>query len=350
MNNTIQDDRAATDDNALAHVKDETLKMTVKRLRQFEAKINKTIHPNGCWIWTAVTNKTGYGAFQINGMAKSAHRVAYRIYRGPIGECHVCHSCDVRNCVNPEHLWLGTPMENMHDRDRKGRRLFRESKIFPLPNPGIPAYPESKDQSLVLTKKQRHNFERKIDRSGGDEACWPWTGARHVRGYGSFGFGGRLHYANRISFRLYNGPIPDGMYSCHKCDSPCCVNPRHLWAGTHLQNMQDRERKGRGNQPTGDRNWTRKHPERVPRGKDAPRSKYPERYPVGEKCKNAKIDTPKLIQIRSLLTDGKMQQREIAAMFGISQTTVWRIKIGITWKHVPLHAAGVPPLAETPVG
>jgi hypothetical protein len=95
-------------------------------LERFMAKVEKT---EGCWNWTASLDKCGYGRFNINGKILKAHRVAYTLFIGdvPEGRC-VCHTCDHPGCVNPEHLWLGTVLENMQDRDRKGRAVHPISK------------------------------------------------------------------------------------------------------------------------------------------------------------------------------------------------------------------------------
>ena len=79
----------------------------------------------------------------------------------------------------------------------------------------------------------------RLDKSS---ACWTWTGKRYPTGYGRFG----KHYAHRVAYELAYGPIPEGMHVCHSCDNPPCCNPAHLWIGTPKDNMQDRERKGRG--------------------------------------------------------------------------------------------------------
>ncbi len=85
--------------------------------------------PNsGCWLWDKhVHPVTGYGSISIDGRTKSAHRVAYAIFKGPIpAGLLVCHKCDVRSCVNPQHLFLGTYLDNNLDKIRKGRGLTSE--------------------------------------------------------------------------------------------------------------------------------------------------------------------------------------------------------------------------------
>lgn len=80
--------------------------------------------PNsGCWLWMGAANADGYGHF---GIARSkpdkAHRVAYRLYRGPIPTGMIVrHKCDMPCCVNPEHLIVGTHQQNMDDRAARGR-------------------------------------------------------------------------------------------------------------------------------------------------------------------------------------------------------------------------------------
>lgn len=91
------------------------MKDRIQKLIEIDAK--------GCWLWTKGRMPFGYGAIVVNGKTKLAHRVSYEAHVGPIpsGLC-VLHRCDVPPCVNPEHLFLGTQLDNMRDKIAKGRQ------------------------------------------------------------------------------------------------------------------------------------------------------------------------------------------------------------------------------------
>ncbi len=105
-------------------------KFTLKE--RFESKI-ELIPFTDCWIWNSSLNDNGYGQIHNRGKTLKAHKVSYELYKGiiPKGMC-VCHTCDNRYCVNPNHLWLGTYKDNINDMFKKNRQNLKRSNKLKL--------------------------------------------------------------------------------------------------------------------------------------------------------------------------------------------------------------------------
>lgn len=144
------------------------------------------------------------------------------------------------------------------------------------------------------TLEQRFHAAYTID---SHTECWVWNGCLW-NGYGQIIVKGKRCAGHRVSWELYNGPIPAGQWVLHKCDNPKCVNPDHLFLGTHLENIQDMVQK--------------------------------RRQVKGVRQGLCKLTEAQVLEIR----DMPGQYKDVGRLFGVSAANVCDIKKRHTWKHL----------------
>ena len=126
----------------------------------------------GCWLWEGTTYSNGYGWIKAFGKVVSVHRFSYELHKGPIPEgMEIMHSCDIRHCVNPDHLRAGTHQENMTEAAERGRMpVGPDHHMFGKSNPR----PNQANRVLVLGKEydSQKSAERALSLGSGTVRYW----------------------------------------------------------------------------------------------------------------------------------------------------------------------------------
>lgn len=151
-----------------------------------------------------------------------------------------------------------------------------------------------------ITEKLVQKFWNKVDKT---KECWDWDGTGDIRGYGYITVTNPKRIGvHRLSWMIHNGPIPANLVICHKCDSPCCVNPSHLFLGTQADNMADRVAKGRG-------------------------------Y-IRQAYVTAKLTSDQIKEIRSAYSPRKITQKILSEKYGVTRENIHYILKGKSWRHL----------------
>ena len=138
-----------------------------------------------------------------------------------------------------------------------------------------------------------------------EDGCWMFTGSWDGFGYGEMRCDGVRMRAHVASYKIHKGTIPEGMYVCHECDNPWCVNPEHLFLGTLSDNIKDMWAKGRGVlQDT-----------------------------KGELNGCAKLNSDDVLEIRKLADEG-YSLADLGHLFNVHLSTAWKIVHRKTWRHI----------------
>jgi len=174
---------------------------------------------DSCWLWTGSVTSAGYGVASslFGGTTSGAHRLAWELTHGLIPSgLIVCHHCDNPPCVRPDHLFLGTHLDNSNDMRSKGRC-----------------------SSVLIGRRERLTTEEFWQKVNKTASCWLWTGPLAVKGWGWVD----LHTANqgtgsRNSGRTAhhhawalagNPPVPSRRVLAQKCGNKLCVNVEHMF-------------------------------------------------------------------------------------------------------------------------
>lgn len=152
-----------------------------------------------------------------------------------------------------------------------------------------------------MTEKQARNFWKKVNKTN---TCWLWTAVCSDNGYGRMKMGTRHKMAHRISWEMHFDPIPVGLIVCHKCDTPKCVRPDHLFVGTVKDNAQDMVRKGRHGDTSGTKNVS------------------------------AKLTDEQVIEIRQKYASNQYTLKALSYENRVSLSLIHNIVSGKAWKHL----------------
>lgn len=282
-----------------------------------------------CWAWTG-SKRNGYGEYG----GTSAHRVSYKLFKGDIpNNLFVMHICDNRECINPDHLKLGTNQDNVNDKVEKGRQVGGNGRkgenlsYSKLTNENIKEIRDNPhDKCLNCLARQfgvcfqqisriKHNerWNELVEKETMEEEFWKraihekiivneelgecWETIRNKM---QFSYNNKHIIAHRIAYTITYGEIPNGMVVRHKCDNSKCINPGHLELGTHVDNMKDRQERGR--------------------------------TVKGTEHHSSKLTDEQALEIFN--SQGTKSLTELSKQFNISKNTVSKIWKKESWKHI----------------
>jgi hypothetical protein len=157
----------------------------------------------------------------------------------------------------------------------------------------------------IVSKTLNERYLSKVIIPRDLNSCWGWKGSKSKFGYGRILLGDKktIAAASRASWIIHFGDIPSNLEVCHSCDNPECSNPRHLFLGTHAQNMRDMARKRRGSSAQGEKNH------------------------------NSRLTAKKVLSIFEGLKNG-IQMKILAQEYGVSAPAIRDIYRGISWRQV----------------
>lgn len=156
------------------------------------------------------------------------------------------------------------------------------------------------DMNEVYLEKAKKQFWANVKKGNDLDGCWEWQKGCTDKGYGAFRYFGKQTYAHRMAWIITYGAIPHNMFVLHRCDNRKCVNPNHLFLGTHNDNMKDMASKGRASRHQG-------------------------------KLSESQVD-----EIRTEYKNGikkRVALKKLSCKYGVNPSTVWRAGKKKTWRN-----------------
>lgn len=168
-----------------------------------------------------------------------------------------------------------------------------------------------------MTKDDLAKVIASIAEKSGPTSCWEWPLSRHPLGYGQVYVSGLSQRAHRAAWELLVETIPTGMYICHRCDNPPCINPSHLYVGTQVENMRDMRERGR--------TTAARYPEVARENGRIVGTKNT--HARGASNPGAKLSPQQVDEIRR----DNRRTKELVSAYGVNRSTVQRIRNGSLW-------------------
>lgn len=252
------------------------------------AKADRSAGDSACWPWKSAVDAKGNARFSLNRSNELAARIVYALQHQegvPVGAM-VTHDCGNAACVNPAHLKLSSSSVGVRKRRHRGSLIKRSAR-------------PSREEIAA------RRFWSHVDVIGPDN-CWPWSLAKHGRGYGAVTIGGRTFTSHRVAFCLAHGfdlhRLSRQLLVCHTCDNRVCCNPEHLFLGEAVDNTRDMIRKGR------------------------------KALQTGEDASSAKLSRADVEEIRQRRSVDGESWASLGRTFGVTAPAVRAAAIGVTWK------------------
>lgn len=325
----------------------------------------------GCWIWKGTKTVQGHPYIQHKNEEGKlynafASKIAYQLENEVTDEVFKLEkNCGNKLCVNPKHIYKIQNKKKLGITESSNKckiegcekpRRHRDTEMCDQHHRRFLQFGDAEATPLRIrdtgTLEERFHKKYKIDENTG---CWLWQGSCQGDGYGNIQNGKQNLLAHRVSYELFYKDLTPELKVLHTCDVRTCVNPKHLFLGTDQDNTNDKMIKGR-HRLCSIKDLTSEEileirTENKLRNKDIAqlydvsvdmvnsiKKRRVAKWLTEEgKIDNTKLPFQELTEIQAyLIKNSNLSNLELAGMFDKSNTAIWEIKSGSTWKDLPI--------------